>query len=116
LIDKGKDERQNRDCHRETVAHVRRSSWLHFKLSFKFFVNHDAPSRSSNALVSEWPLPICDVLTINAELVGVGLGRYLLVEQGLANTGSCDLETRHPVDIIHTSKILEPGLNTNVIR
>ena len=33
--------------------------------------------------------------------MGVGLGRYLLVEQGLANAGSCDLETRHPVDSVN---------------
>jgi hypothetical protein len=98
LIGKGKDERQNRDCHCETVAHVRRSSLLHSKLSFKFSVNHDAAKLIFKCLASEWPLPICDVLTINTELVGVALGRYLLVEQGLANAGCRDLEARHPVD------------------
>jgi hypothetical protein len=100
LIDKGKDERQNRDCHRETVAQVRRSSLLHFKLSFKFSVNQDAPSRSSNALASEWPLPVSDVLGIDTELVCVMFALYLLVEQHLPNAGSCNLKARYSINRI----------------
>jgi hypothetical protein len=52
----------------------------------------------SNAWSSEWPLPIGDVLRIGAELVSVALGCYLLVEQRLANAGSGDPKTGHPVD------------------
>jgi len=46
------------------------------------------------------PLPIRDVGSIDAELVGVLFTRDLLVEEGLANTGACDTETGHPVNRI----------------
>src|ERR1700719_3350192 len=55
----------------------------------------------SNGSSSEWPLPIGDVLRIDTEFVGVALGRYLLVEQRLANAGSGNPKTRHPVDGIN---------------
>src|SRR6266849_6416295 len=52
----------------------------------------------SIALSSKWPLPIRDVLRVDAELVCMALGRYLMVEQRLANAGSRDLEAGHSVD------------------
>src|SRR5215831_3814122 len=46
----------------------------------------------------KWPLPICDVGTIHAELVGVLFTRDLLVDEGLANAGAGYTESGHPVD------------------
>jgi hypothetical protein len=54
-----------------------------------------------NAPSSEWPLPTCDVLRIDTYLVSVGLGRYLLVKQGLANASSGNLEARHSIDSVN---------------
>src|SRR6202041_2691366 len=50
---------------------------------------------------SVWPLPIRDVLRIDAELVGVALGFYLIVEQRLADAGSLDLEAGHSIDSVN---------------
>src|SRR5258708_24338647 len=44
------------------------------------------------------PLPVCNVWSINAELVGVIFAGDLLIEQGLANTGPGDAERGHPID------------------
>src|SRR5262249_26326527 len=49
----------------------------------------------------EWPLPICDFWSIQAELIGVVLAVDLLVARVLTNAGSCDLETGHPVDRVN---------------
>ena len=46
----------------------------------------------------KWPLPIRDVGTIDAELVGVLFTGDLLVEEGLASVGACNAEPRNPVN------------------
>ena len=51
-------------------------------------------------VLSEWPLPVRDVLRIDTELVRVVFTFYLLVEQKLPNIGSSDVESWDPVDRI----------------
>ena len=47
------------------------------------------------------PLPVGNVFSIDAELVGVVLASDLFVEQGLANTGAGDAETGRPIDCVN---------------
>src|SRR6516164_2402339 len=47
------------------------------------------------------PLPVGNVYSIDAELVGVVLGSDLFIEQGLANIGAGDAETGHPIDSVN---------------
>src|SRR5208283_905570 len=49
-------------------------------------------------VLSEWPVPVRDVLRIDTELVRVVLAFYLLVEQKLPNIGSSNVESWDPVD------------------
>src|SRR5208283_5890063 len=49
----------------------------------------------------EWPLPICDVRRILAELPGMIFTGDLLIEQGLARARTGDAEARHAVDRVN---------------
>ena len=68
--------------------------------SFLFVLSSRYSFLNSVALDLKWPLPIRDVGTIHAELVGVLFTRDLLVEEGLANVGACNPEPRDPVNRI----------------
>ena len=60
--------------------------------------------RASQELVGgtlEWPFPAIDVGAIDAELIGMFFAGDLLIEQGLANICTSDIETRYPVNGIN---------------
>src|SRR5215470_15816867 len=60
-----------------------------------------APAVSASSCLFIGPLPVGNVFSIDAELVGVILGSDLFVEQGLANAGAGDAETGHPIDSVN---------------
>lgn len=52
-------------------------------------------------LFSEWPVPISDLLGIDAELVRVVFAFYLLVEQKFSNLRAGNVEARDPIDRVN---------------
>ena len=52
----------------------------------------------SSKLLSEWPLPIRDLFSIDTEFVGMASSRYLLIEHGFADARCGHTKTRHPVN------------------
>ena len=76
---------------------------------------HPALAIAGSSYLFIGPLPVGNVWSINAKLVGVILAGDLLIEQRLANTGAGDLEPGHPIDRVSASKSFSSLLVSNSV-